>query len=103
MASGSRIRKRSVSYTHLDVYKRQKVESIGWADVIRIMTEDNMQAGREMSREIRENAIEDSENGNPMFGRTRGVLSNICLLYTSLKNWAKSFRTANIMKEPRYF
>lgn len=56
---------------------KTKVDSIGWADVIRIMTEDNMQAGREMSREIRENAIEDSENGNPMFGRTRGVLSNI--------------------------
>lgn len=56
---------------------KTKVDSIGWADVIRIMTEDNMQAGREMSREIRQNAIEDSENGNPMFGRTRGVLSNI--------------------------
>ena len=56
---------------------KTKVDNIGWADVIRIMTEDNMQAGREMSREIRENAIEDSENGNPMFGRTRGVLSNI--------------------------
>ena len=56
---------------------KTKVDNIGWADVIRIMTEDNMQAGREMSREIRQNAIEDSENGNPMFGRTRGVLSNI--------------------------
>ena len=56
---------------------KTKVDSIGWVDVIRIMTEDNMQAGREMSREIRQNAIEDSENGNPMFGRTRGVLSNI--------------------------
>ena len=56
---------------------KTKVDNIGWVDVIRIMTEDNMQAGREMSREIRENAIEDSENGNPMFGRTRGVLSNI--------------------------
>ena len=56
---------------------KTKVDNIGWVDVIRIMTEDNMQAGREMSREIRQNAIEDSENGNPMFGRTRGVLSNI--------------------------
>ena len=56
---------------------KTKVDNIGWVDVIRIMTEDNMQAGREMSQEIRQNAIEDSENGNPMFGRTRGVLSNI--------------------------
>ena len=52
------------------------VDSIGWGDVIRIIVEDNMQAGKEMSQEIRQNAIEDSENGNPMFGRTRGVLSN---------------------------
>ena len=55
---------------------KTKVDSIGWADVIRIIVEDNMQAGKEMSQEIRQNAIEDSENGNPMFGRTRGVLSN---------------------------
>ena len=56
---------------------KTKVDSIGWADVIRIIVEDNMQAGKEMSQEIRQNAIEDSENGNPMFGRTRGVFSNI--------------------------
>ena len=56
---------------------KTRVHSIGWDDVIRIMAEDNTQAGREMAREIRQNAIEDSENGNPMFGRTRGVLSNI--------------------------
>ena len=49
---------------------KTKVDSIGWTDVIRIMTEENMQAGREMSQEFRQNAIEDSENGNPMFGRT---------------------------------
>lgn len=55
---------------------KTKVDSIGWMDVIRIMTEDDMQAGREMSREIRQNAIEDSENGNPMFGRTRGVFTD---------------------------
>ena len=56
---------------------KTRVDSIGWGDVIRIIVEDNMQAGKEMSQEIRQNAIEDSENGNPMFGRTRGVLSNI--------------------------
>lgn len=56
---------------------KTRVDSIGWQDVLRIMIEDNMEAGREMSREIRQDAIEDSEEGNPMFGRTRGVLSNI--------------------------
>ena len=56
---------------------KTRVDSIGWGDVIRIIVEDNMQAGKEMSQEIRQNAIEDSENGNPMFGRTRGVFSNI--------------------------
>ncbi len=56
---------------------KTKVDSIGWGDVIRIIVEDNMQAGKEMAQEIRQNAIDDSENGNPMFGRTRGVLSNI--------------------------
>ena len=56
---------------------KTKVDSIGWGDVIRIIVEDNVQAGKEMSQEIRQNAIDDSENGNPMFGRTRGVLSNI--------------------------
>ena len=29
------------------------VDSIGWGDVIRIIVEDNMQAGKEMSQEIR--------------------------------------------------
>lgn len=56
---------------------KTKVDSIGWGDVIRIIVEDNVQAGKEMSQEIRRNAIDDSENENPMFGRTRGVLSNI--------------------------
>ena len=45
---------------------KTRVDSIGWGDVIRIIVEDNMQAGKEMSQEIRQNAIEDSENGNPM-------------------------------------
>ena len=38
---------------------KTRVDSIGWGDVIRIIVEDNMQAGKEMSQEIRQNAIED--------------------------------------------
>ncbi len=59
------------------------VSSITWEDALRVIAEDNAQAGREMSREIRENAIERAENGNPMFGRTRGVLSGIVNQVTS--------------------
>lgn len=56
---------------------KTKVSSISWEDALRVIAEDDTQAGREMSREIRENAIERSKDGNPMFGRTRGVLSNV--------------------------
>lgn len=56
---------------------KTRVDSIGWVDVLQIIAEDNMQAGKELSQEIQQNAIEDSEKGNPMFGRTRGVLSNV--------------------------
>src|SRR5699024_11481211 len=41
---------------------KTKVDSNGWAAVIRSRTEDNMKAGREMSREIHENAIAESTN-----------------------------------------
>lgn len=53
------------------------MRSISWGDVLQTIAEDNTQAGRELSEEIKENAIERSETGNPMFGRTRGVLSNV--------------------------
>ena len=56
---------------------KTKISSISWENALRVIVEDNAQAGKEMSKEIRENAIERSEQGNPMFGRTRGVFSNI--------------------------
>lgn len=56
---------------------KTRVSSISWFDALRIVAEDDMQAGKEMSEEIKENAIERSETGNPMFGRTRGVLSGV--------------------------
>ncbi len=51
--------------------------SVDWSDVLRVMAERNTQAGRELANEIRENEIEESKQGSPMFGRTRGVLSNV--------------------------
>ena len=56
---------------------RTSMRSIGWEDVLRTIAEDNTEAGREMSEQIRKNAIEHAETGNPAFGRTRGVFSGI--------------------------
>lgn len=56
---------------------KTSLDRVSWEDVLLIIAEDDTQAGREMTREVRENAIRDAENGNPMFGRTRGVLSGI--------------------------
>ncbi len=57
--------------------------SIGWADVLRIIAEDNTQAGKELADQIKENAIEHADKGNPAFGRTRGVFSGIVNQVTS--------------------
>ena len=59
------------------------MRSIGWEDVLRIIAEDNTQAGKEMADQIKENAIEHADKGNPAFGRTRGVLSGIVNQVTS--------------------
>lgn len=56
---------------------KTSLDRVSWEDVLLIIAEDDTQAGREMTRKVRENAIRDAENGNPMFGRTRGVLSGI--------------------------
>ena len=59
------------------VVVKTSVGGIGWDDVLRIMAEDDTEAGREMAEQIEEDAIARSENGNSMFGRTRGVLSGV--------------------------
>ena len=53
------------------------VRSVGWEEVLRTIIEGNTEAGEQMSERIRENAIEQAEDGNPVFGRTRGVFSGI--------------------------
>lgn len=55
----------------------EKVSKATWEDVLRTIAENNTEAGREMTHQIREDAIRDAEDGNPIFGRTRGVLSGI--------------------------
>src|SRR5699024_8249197 len=49
----------------------------------RIIAEDDTQAGKEMAEQIKENAIEHADKGNPAFGRTRGVFSGIVNQVTS--------------------
>lgn len=62
---------------------KTNMRSIGWADVLRTIAEDNTQAGKEMAEQIKENAIEHADKGNPAFGRTRGVFSGIVNQVTS--------------------
>lgn len=51
--------------------------SIAWEDILMNIAEHDTSSGRELSEQIRQNAIEQSKEGNPMFGRTRGVLSGL--------------------------
>lgn len=51
--------------------------SIAWEDILMNIAEHDTSSGRELSEQIRENAIEQSKKGDPMFGRTRGVLSSL--------------------------
>ena len=50
---------------------------VDWADVLRTMSEENTEAGRELAEQIREQEIEQANQGNPAFGRTRGVFSSL--------------------------
>ena len=68
--------------TGADIIKTN-MRSIGWADVLRTIAADNTQAGKEMAEQIKENAIEHADKGNPAFGRTRGVFSGIVNQVTS--------------------
>lgn len=62
---------------------KTNMRSIGWADVLRTIAESDTRMGRKMSEQIKENAIEHANRGNPAFGRTRGVFSGIVNQVTS--------------------
>lgn len=57
--------------------------AVSWDDVLMQIADKDTAAGRELSDQLREDAIEKAEQGNPMFGRTRGVLSDIVNRITS--------------------
>ncbi len=56
---------------------------LDWADVLRIMAEEDTEAGRELTEEIQADEIERAKSGDPMFGRTRGVFSGLVNQITS--------------------
>ena len=56
---------------------KTEVSGVSWEDVLRTIAENGTETGREMTRQIEEDEIRDAADGNPMFGRTRGVLSGI--------------------------
>ena len=57
--------------------ERTVASGVTWSDVLRAIAENDTQAGREMTQQIEEEEIENAETGNPIFGRTRGVLSGV--------------------------
>lgn len=56
---------------------KTEVSGVSWEDVLRTIAENGTETGREMTRQIEEDEIRDAADGNPMFGRTRGVLSGV--------------------------
>lgn len=57
--------------------------TVSWDDVLMQIADKDTEAGRELSEQFRQDAIQKSEQGNPMFGRTRGVLSDLVNQITS--------------------
>lgn len=51
--------------------------SIAWEDILINIAEHDTSSGRQLSEQIKQNAIEQAEEGNPMFGRSRGALSGL--------------------------
>ena len=52
-------------------------QAVTWENVLMQIMQTDTQAGREFSEQLKQEAIARAKEGNPMFGRTRGVLSNI--------------------------
>lgn len=56
---------------------KTEVSSVSWEHILMIIDEDDTRTGREVSREVQNNAIRKAEDGNPALMRSRGVLSAI--------------------------
>ena len=53
------------------------VGGVSWANILRTIAENNTEAGREMAEQAEAEEIRSAEEGNPIFGRTRGVFSSM--------------------------
>ena len=62
---------------------KTEISRVTWQDVLRTIAENSTEAGREVAQQIEEEEIRDAAAGDPMFGRTRGVLSGILNQITS--------------------
>ena len=51
--------------------------SIAWEDILMNIAKHDTLSGRQLSEQIKQNAIEQAKDGNPMFGRSRGILSGL--------------------------
>ncbi|HIT57901.1 MAG TPA: DUF975 family protein [Candidatus Galloscillospira stercoripullorum] len=59
------------------------LERISWEDLLRIIMQDDLQTGEEIAMESQQAAVERAEEGDPIFGRTRGVLAGLVNGFTS--------------------
>ena len=53
------------------------VGAVSWANILRTIAENDTEAGREMAEQTEAEEIRSAEEGNPVFGRTRGVFSSM--------------------------
>lgn len=60
-----------------DINIKTSYKGASWTDVLQVISEDDTEAGRELSDEIRQEEIEKAETGNPALGRSRGVLAQV--------------------------
>ena len=67
-------------YTELSSVSKR---GIGWNEVLEDVLTDHLEEGRQLSEDLQEQAVARSLEGNPMFGRTRGVLSSIINQFSS--------------------
>ena len=67
-------------YTELSSVSKR---GLGWNEVLEDVLTDHLEEGRQLSEDLQEQAVARSLEGNPMFGRTRGVLSSIINQFSS--------------------
>ena len=60
-----------------DINVKTSYEGVSWSDVLLTISENDTEAGKELSDEVKQEEIDKSETGNPVLGRTRGVLAGV--------------------------